>query len=111
MDIRVSGHQVDTGNALRTHVADRMNAMSDKYVSRATAANVTFGRGPHEYFTCDIVAPVAQGMVLKASNRAEDAHIAFDGAALKIERQLKRWQGQWEKSKTRELPADLFALR
>jgi ribosomal subunit interface protein len=94
MDIRVSGHQVDTGNALRAHVADRMTAMSDKYVSRATAANVTFGRGPHDHFTCDIVAPVAQGMVLKASNRAEDAHIAFDGAALKIERQLKRYMSR-----------------
>ena len=70
MDIRVAGHQVDTGEALRTHVTDRMNAMSDKYVSRAIAANVTFGRGPHDHFTCDIVAPVAQGMVLKASNRA-----------------------------------------
>ena len=94
MDIRVSGHQVDTGDALRTHVTDRMNAMSDKYVSRATAANVTFGRGPYENFTCDIVAPVAQGMVLKASNRADDAHIAFEGAATKIERQLKRYMSR-----------------
>ena len=106
MDIRVSGHQVDTGNALRTHVADRMNAMSDKYVSRATAANVTFGRGPHEYFTCDIVAPVAQGMVLKASNRAEDAHIAFDGAALKIERQLKRYMSRLRERRGAEAPVD-----
>jgi ribosomal subunit interface protein len=94
MDIRVSGHQVDTGEALRTHVADRMNAMSDKYVSRATAANVTFGRGPYDHFTCDIVTPVAQGIVLKASNRADDAHVAFDGAAVKIERQLKRYMSR-----------------
>jgi len=91
MDIRVAGHQVETGEALRTHVADRLNAMSDKYVSRTIAANVTFGRGPHDFFDCDIVAPVAQGMVLKASNRAEEAHLAFDGAAAKIERQLKRY--------------------
>ena len=94
MEIRVSGHQVDTGEALRTHVAERLNAMSDKYVSRSTAANVTFGRGPHDFFTCDIVAPVAQGMVLKASNHAGDAHVAFDGAAIKIERQLKRYMSR-----------------
>ncbi|MCY7399145.1 MAG: ribosome-associated translation inhibitor RaiA [Sphingomonas bacterium] len=94
MDIRVAGHQVETGEALRTHVAERMNAMSDKYVSRTIAANVTFGRGPHDFFDCDIVAPVAQGMVLKASNRAEDAHIAFEGAASKIERQLKRYMSR-----------------
>ena len=91
MDIRVSGHQVDTGEALRTHVSDRLGAITDKYFSRAVGANVTFGRGPYDDFTCDIVSPVAQGVVLKASNRANDAHIAFEGAADKIERQLKRY--------------------
>ena len=91
MEIRVAGHQVDTGDALRTHVSDRLEGMSDKYFQRAVGANVTFGRGPHDDFTCDIVAPVAQGMVLKASNRANDAHVAFEGAADKIERQLKRY--------------------
>ena len=106
MDIRVSGHQVDTGEALRSHVADRLNAMSDKYVSRTIAANVTFGRGPHDHFNCDIVAPVAQGMVLKASNRAEDAHVAFDGAAVKIERQLKRYMGRLRERRGGESQVD-----
>jgi ribosomal subunit interface protein len=91
MDIRVAGHQVATGESLRSHVSDRLSAIADRYFSRAVAANVTFGRGPYEDFTCDIVAPVNQGVVLKSSNRADDAHIAFDGAADKIERQLKRY--------------------
>lgn len=94
MEIRVAGHQVATGEALRTHVSDRLSAIADKYFSRAVAANVTFGRGPYEDFTCDIVAPVNQGVVLKSSNRATDAHVAFDGAADKIERQLKRYMGR-----------------
>lgn len=91
MDIRVAGHQVDTGEALQSHVSSRIEGMADKYFSRSVGANVTFGRGPHDDFTCDIVAPVNQGIVLKASNRAGDAHVAFDGAADKIERQLKRY--------------------
>ncbi|MEO5810119.1 MAG: ribosome-associated translation inhibitor RaiA [Sphingomicrobium sp.] len=91
MDVRVAGHQVATGESLRSRVTDRLGALADRYFSRAVAANVTFGRGPHDDFTCDIVAPVAQGMVLKASNRASDAHVAFEGAADKIERQLKRY--------------------
>ena len=106
MDIRVAGHQVETGEALRTHVAERMNAMSDKYVSRTIAANVTFGRGPHDHFNCDIVAPVAQGMVLKASNRAEDAHVAFEGAATKIERQLKRYMSRLRERRGGEAKQD-----
>ena len=91
MEVRVAGHQVETGEALRARVTARIGALADRYFSRAVAANVTFGRGPYEDFTCDIVAPVAQGMVLKATNRAGDAHVAFDGAADKIERQLKRY--------------------
>ncbi|MCF2514961.1 ribosome-associated translation inhibitor RaiA [Sphingomonas sp. G124] len=94
MDIRVAGHQVATGESLRSHVSDRLSAIADRYFSRAVAANVTFGRGPYEDFTCDIVAPVNQGVVLKSSNRANDAHVAFDGAADKIERQLKRYMSR-----------------
>lgn len=92
MDIRVSGHQVDTGDALRQHVENRMTGLADKYFSRAISANVTFGRGPHEHsFVCDIVAHVMQGVILKASGSASDAHPAFDAAAEKIEKQLRRY--------------------
>jgi ribosome-associated translation inhibitor RaiA len=49
MDIRVSGHQVDTGEALRQHVQERLAAIADKYFSRAISAQVTFGKGPHDY--------------------------------------------------------------
>ncbi|RZM19496.1 MAG: ribosome-associated translation inhibitor RaiA [Sphingomonas sp.] len=82
MDIRVSGHQVATGDALTTHVQTRMQAIADKYFSKAISAQVTFGKGPHQAFTCDIVAHVMQGLVLKGRHDAHDAHPAFDGAAV-----------------------------
>ena len=92
MEIRVSGHQVDTGDALKQHVSDRLQAIADKYFSRAISANVTFGKGPHDNgFTCDIVAHVMQGLILKGANTAMEAHLAFDGAADKIEKQLRRY--------------------
>lgn len=93
MDIRVSGHQVDTGEALRQHVDDRLQGIAEKYFARAISAQVTFGKGPHDHgFTCDIVAHVMQGLVLKGSHSApSEAHLAFDGAADKIEKQLRRY--------------------
>ena len=91
MNVRVAGHQVETGEALQAHVSNRVEAITGRYFDRAVAASVTFGRGPHDDFTCDIVAPVTQGVVLKASGRAGDAHVAFEGAADKIERQLSRY--------------------
>src|SRR4051812_10761647 len=47
MDIRVSGHQIDTGEALRGQVDSRLHAIADKYFSRAISAQVTFGKGPY----------------------------------------------------------------
>ena len=92
MEIRVSGHQVDTGEALRAHVQERLSVIADKYFARAISANVTFGRGPHDHaFTCDIVAHVMQGVILKGSGQAADAHPAFDQAADRIEKQLRRY--------------------
>ncbi|MFZ5748601.1 MAG: ribosome hibernation-promoting factor, HPF/YfiA family [Pseudomonadota bacterium] len=92
MDIRISGHQVDTGAALKSHVEDRLQGIADKYFSRALSAQVTFGKGPHDYgFTCDIVAHVMQGLVLKGANSGADAHGAFEGAADRIEKQLRRY--------------------
>jgi ribosomal subunit interface protein len=92
MEIRVSGHQVNTGDALRAHVDERLQGIAQKYFARAIAAQVTFGRGPHDNgFSCDIVAHVMQGLILKGSGNAMDAHPAFDEAAEKIERQLRRY--------------------
>jgi ribosomal subunit interface protein len=92
MDIRISGHQVATGDALKDHVSDRLQGIADKYFSRAISAEVTFGKGPHDAgFTCDIVAHVMKGLVLKGRHDAQDAHPAFDGAATKIETQLRRY--------------------
>jgi ribosomal subunit interface protein len=91
MDIIVSGHQLATGAALQTHVESRLGAIVDKYFSKALSANVTVGRAPHDGFACDIVTHVMQGLVLKGHGEAKDAHIAFDGAAEKIEKQLRRY--------------------
>ncbi len=92
MDIRVSGHQVDTGEALRGHVSERLGSIADKYFARALSATATFGTGPHDNgFSCDIVAHVMQGVVLKASGFGMEAHPAFEEAAGKIEKQLRRY--------------------
>jgi ribosomal subunit interface protein len=92
MDIRVSGHQIDTGETLRNQVDERLSAIADKYFSRAISAQVTFGKGPYEHsFTCDIVAHVPQGVVLKGSAGAAQAPAAFEIAADRIEKQLRRY--------------------
>ncbi|KQT35068.1 30S ribosomal protein S30 [Sphingomonas sp. Leaf412] len=92
MDIRISGHQVAIGDALKVHVQDRLQGIADKYFARTISSEATFGKGPHDNgFTCDIVAHVTRGLILKGRHAAHDAHLSFEGAAEKIEKQLRRY--------------------
>ena len=102
MDVRVAGHQVDTGESLRDHAQQRVADITEKYFSRSVGANVTFGRGPNNDFTCDIVAPVANGLVLKSSHSAREAEMAFNGAADRIEKQLRRYTNRLKDHKVDE---------
>lgn len=92
MDIRVSGHQVDAGTAFESHAQERLATIVDKYFSRALSSQVTLGKAPHGGFRCDIVTHVAQGLILKGSSIAQDAHQALDQSAEKIDRQLSRYK-------------------
>ena len=91
MDIRVSGHQVETGDALKEHVTERLEAMAEKYFSRTLSAQVTFRPAPHGAFHCDIVCHVMTGLILKGAGEAQEAHPAFEQASDRIEKQLRRY--------------------
>jgi ribosomal subunit interface protein len=106
MDIRVSGHQMDTGSALQDHASDRLTGISEKYFSRAVSSTVTFGKAPNNAFACDIVLHVNQGLVLKSHGQAQDAHQSFDQAADKVEKQLRRYK---RRLKDRHEQADFAA--
>jgi len=92
MEIRVSGHQIDTGAALQEHVSDRLISLVEKYFNRALSSHVTFGKEPGGAFSCDIVTHVMQGMIVKAHGTAHDVHLALDDAASKIDKQLRRYK-------------------
>lgn len=104
MDVRVADHQVETGDSIKEHAIQRIEEMTEKYYSRAVGADVTFGKGPYDDFTCDIVAPVGQGIVLKASHRAQTAEIAFECAADKVEKQLRRYNRRLKEHKPSDVP-------
>ena len=108
MDVRVAGHQVDTGESLREHAQRRVGEITEKYFSRSVGANVTFGRGPNNDYTCDIVAPVVNGVVLKASYSGREPEIAFNGAADRIEKQLRRYTNRLKEHKVDEVETQPF---
>ena len=94
MDIRVADHQVDTSDSVHDLAQGRMAEITEKYFARAIGANVTFEPGADNGFSCNIVAPIVNGVVLKASHSAREPEMAFNGAADRIEKQLRRYMGR-----------------
>ncbi|RDC61158.1 uncharacterized protein HME9302_02377 [Alteripontixanthobacter maritimus] len=94
MDIRISGHQVETGTALQDHTRDRLGSVVEKYFDRAISSDVTFGKGANGGFKCDIVTHASQGSTVRATAEAQDAHQALDQASAKVEKQLRRYKSR-----------------
>jgi ribosomal subunit interface protein len=91
MRIQVSGKQIDVGDALRTHVEERLNEAVGKYFDRPVEAVVTFCREAHE-FVADSSVHLSTGMTVQAKGRSEEIYASFEGAVDRMEKQLRRYK-------------------
>lgn len=91
MRIQVSGKQIDIGDALRSHVEDRLNEAVGKYFDRPVEAVVTFSKEAHEY-AADSFVHLSTGMRVQSTARAEEIYASFEGAIERMEKQLRRYK-------------------
>jgi ribosomal subunit interface protein len=90
MALRVSGKNLDIGEALRTQVETRLATALTQYFDGACQGHVTVARdGPG--FRTDCVIHLPTGMTLEASGAASDAYASFDQTAQRIEKRLRRY--------------------
>ena len=91
MHLSVKGKQLDVGDALRTHVDDSLTAIVGKYFGRPIEANVVFSREAH-LFKADISVHVGRNILLQSNGEADEPYPAFDTAADKIAKRLRRYK-------------------
>src|SRR5260221_7582352 len=91
MQISVTGKQVDVGDALRRHVEATLDTMLGKYFRTAIEAHAVFAREAH-LICADVSLHVGRGMVVNSSAAATDHYIAFDAAAERLAKQLRRYK-------------------
>ena len=91
MELRISGKQIDVGDALRTHVSDRLEAGIVKYFDQSVDGQVYFAREGGD-FKCDANIHLSSGISLQAGGQAGDAYGAFDMAAERLEKRLRRYK-------------------
>lgn len=91
MHVTVAGKQVETGEALKVHVRDGLDAITRKYFDHALEANVTFHKN-RALFACDINLKAGRGLTMRAEGEGPDAHRAFEEAAEHLAKRLRRYR-------------------
>ena len=91
MRIQISGKQMDIGDALRTHVEDRLGEAVAKYFDKPVDAVVTFCKDRHQ-FVADSSVHLATGMTVQATARADEVYASFEGSVERMEKQLRRYK-------------------
>jgi len=91
MQLQISGKNIDTGEALRQHVSDRLGDAVEKYFDRTVDAHVTFTKEGFA-FHCNTQVHLSSGMVLQAQGEAGEIYAAFDNAMEHMEKRLRRYK-------------------
>src|SRR5258707_10475422 len=99
MPFRVSGKNIDIGEALRARVNERVVEATSKYFDGGFSGHVTIGKEGFGFRT-ECVIHLDSGIVLEAEALAADAYASADHAAERIEKRLRRYK-RWRKDRQR----------
>ena len=98
MSLRVSGKNMNIGEALRVHVQGKVAAAVGKYFDGEPSGHVTIapeGSG----FRADCTLHLKNGVTVQADGRAQEPYACFDQAAERIEKRLRRYKSRLKERK------------
>jgi ribosomal subunit interface protein len=90
MPFRVSGKNIELGEALRERISGRVLEALEKYFDGGFSGHVTVGKEGFGFHT-ECVVHLDSGIVLRADAMAADAYLSADQAAEKLEKRLRRY--------------------
>jgi ribosomal subunit interface protein len=91
MSLRISGKHMDIGDAFRARIEARIGETIDKYFDGGFAGHVTVTKSGSRY-TADCMIHLDSGAALQATSDAQDPILAFEGAAERLEKRLRRYK-------------------
>lgn len=91
MKVRVSGKQLEIGDALPEKVRSRLAVVIEKHFTGGAEATVVFS---HEGtgFRADCTTHLDAGVVLKSEGVDDNVYRAFDAALEHLEKQIRRYK-------------------
>jgi ribosomal subunit interface protein len=91
MSFRVSGKNIDVGEALRERINDRIAEATGKYFDGGSSGHVVIAKEAFGFRT-ECVIHLDSGIMLEAEAFAVDAYASADQAAERIEKRLRRYK-------------------
>ena len=91
MNLQISGKHMNVGEALSARIEDRVDDAVTKYFTGGYTGSVTIEKSGNR-FTCDCMVHLNSGTNLQATGSEMDATAAFDAAAERIEKRLRRYK-------------------
>lgn len=91
MNLQISGKHMNVGEALSTRIEDRVDDAVTKYFTGGYTGNVTLEKSGNR-FACDCMIHLDSGTNLQATGSEMDPTAAFDAAAARIEKRLRRYK-------------------
>jgi ribosomal subunit interface protein len=91
MHLTVTGKQIDTGDTFRSHVEASLASILGKYFKTAIEAHVVLSKEAH-LSRAEISLHIGRGIVVNAGAAGSEAYAAFDGAAERIAKQMRRYK-------------------
>ncbi|MCJ8144991.1 ribosome-associated translation inhibitor RaiA [Ancylobacter sp. A5.8] len=93
MPLRVSGKNLDVGEALRQRVSERLAEAMGKYFDGGWSGHVTVTREGSGYRS-DCALHLDSGTILQAHGDAQDPYASADAAVERIETRLRRYKSR-----------------
>jgi ribosomal subunit interface protein len=88
---RVSGKNMEIGEALRSRINERVTQAAAKYFDGGCSGHVTIEKEAFGFRT-ECVIHLDSGIVLEADGFAADAYASADQATIRIEKRLRRYK-------------------
>ena len=92
MQLSVTGKQMDLGDALRQHIADKIEDINEKYFNRAIEVIVTLSPEGSAFVKTHISFRVGKDIMVMSDAQDTDPYASFDSACEKVAKQLRRYK-------------------
>jgi len=89
MQFSVTGKQVSVGEALSQYIENSLNGSVGKYFGQGIVAHAVVSREAHRYCV-DLSVHIGRGILVQATEKANDPYIAADMASEHIDKRLRR---------------------